>query len=54
MRLFYESKLYDYESRAKAERHIQTMRKHGWSVKEQYEQSDGPYKWTVVFHRGAV
>ncbi len=54
MRLFYQLKLYDYKSKAEAERHTRKMRETGWTVKEQYEQDDGPYKWTVVYHKGAV
>lgn len=55
MRLFYETKMYDYESKESAEKHIETMRKKGWTVKEQYaEPLELEYRWTVVYHRSAV
>ena len=54
MKLFYETKMYDYETKQKAQKHIETMKKKGWRVKEQYEQDETDYKWTVVYHRGAV
>ena len=50
-RLFFETKMYDYTSKADAERDIPKMRANGWVVKEQYEQEDGKYTWTVVYMR---
>lgn len=48
-RLFFETKLYDYTTKAEAEKDIPEMRKKGWFIKESYEQSDGNYTWTVVY-----
>lgn len=50
-RIFYAEKLYDYTSKNDADKHIVKMRQNGWFVKEQYEQNDGPYKWTVVYQK---
>ena len=55
MRLFYEHRIYDYETKEKAEKHIACMRAKGWIVKYQYaEPLELEYRWTVEYHRGAV
>lgn len=51
-RLFFETKMYDYTTKTQAEADIPKMREKGWRVKEQYEQSDWSYGWTVVYMRG--
>ena len=53
MRLFYQTKMYDYRTKAEAEKHAKKMRENYWFIKEQYEQNDGIYKWTVVYQKGA-
>lgn len=50
-RLFFETKMYDYTTKAQAEADIPKMREKGWVVKEQYEQHDWSYSWTVVYMR---
>lgn len=48
-RLMYKERMYDYETKAEAYDHIQEMKKKGWQVKDQYEQNDGKYTWTVEY-----
>ena len=35
MRLFYQLKVYDYETKQEAERHMKEMMEDGWKVKKQ-------------------
>lgn len=49
-RLFFETKIFDYTTKAQAEAHIKEMREKGWAVKEQHElEDDWSYGWTVEY-----
>lgn len=49
-RLFYQTKLYDYSSRAEAVNHIEKMEKSGWKAKRQDDNTSGV--WGYIFENG--
>lgn len=58
-RLFYQSKIYDYKTKAEAEAHIAQMTEKGWHVMEHEGGSitflgeDFDFKYTVEFYKEA-
>ena len=51
-KLFFQTKMYDYSSKACAEADIIEMKKNGWAVKDQYEQKTpcvAGYTYTVEY-----
>lgn len=56
-RLFFQSKLYDYTSKAEAEKHIEEMETKGWHAKRQengnfvYKNSQDDFSYSVEFFK---
>ena len=56
-RLFFQLKLYDYTSKAEAEKHIKEMEEKGWHAKMQdngnfvYENSQDDFSYSVEFFK---
>ena len=53
MRLMYQEKMYDYKTKAEAEKHKEEMMAKGWQVKDEYPQNGNwnGYIWTIEYHR---
>lgn len=52
MRLFYQTKMYDYRTKAEGEKHAEKMRAAGWFVLASYEQkNDSVYHWTIEYQK---
>ena len=56
-RLFFQLKIYDYTSKAEAEKHIKEMEEKGWHAKRQdngnfvYENSQDDFSYSVEFFK---
>jgi hypothetical protein len=56
-RLFFQTKLYDYTSKAEAEKHIEEMESKGWHAKRQdnnkyiFENGQDDFKYSVEFFK---
>ena len=56
-RLFYQTKLYDYTSKAEAERHIKELEEKGWRAKRQdsgdyiFENGQDEFKYSVEYYK---
>lgn len=51
-RLFYEMRVYDYQTEKEMEKHIEEMENKGWMLKEKAElPQDSYYKFTVYYQK---